>query len=151
MPLHMKRELNMKYPIAVELGDQYTAFGVVVPDITGCFSAGDSLDEAIENAYEAIEAHLELLAENNTNIPSASRIEDLRSDPDYAGYIWSFVDIDITPYLGKSHKINVTLPDLLIKRIDDVVAASGKYKSRSGFLAIAAQLILKSSETKQHC
>ena len=44
----------MKYPIAIEPGDDHTAFGVVVPDLPGCFSAGDTLDEAIDNAREAI-------------------------------------------------------------------------------------------------
>lgn len=43
------------YPIAIEPGDDRHAFGVVVPDLPGCFSAGDTFDEAIENAREAIE------------------------------------------------------------------------------------------------
>ena len=37
----------MYYPIAIEPGDDKHAFGVVVPDLPGCFSAGDSLDDAI--------------------------------------------------------------------------------------------------------
>ena len=50
----------MKYPIAIEAGDNKTAWGVVVPDLPGCFSAGDSgIDEAIENAKEAIELWIE--------------------------------------------------------------------------------------------
>ena len=45
----------MKYPIAIEPGDQKTAWSVIVPDLPGCFSAADSgVDEAIENAKEAI-------------------------------------------------------------------------------------------------
>lgn len=41
----------MKYPIATESGDDKTAWGVVVPDLPGCFLAADSgIDEAIENA-----------------------------------------------------------------------------------------------------
>ena len=43
----------MKYPIAIEPGAADHAFGVVVPDLPGCFSAGDTLDEAIDNAREA--------------------------------------------------------------------------------------------------
>ena len=39
----------MKYPIAIEPGDEDHAWGVVVPDLPGCFSAADSgIDEAIE-------------------------------------------------------------------------------------------------------
>jgi len=45
----------MRFPIVIEPGDEQHAFGVVVPDLPGCFSAGDTLDEAIDNAKEAIE------------------------------------------------------------------------------------------------
>jgi len=44
----------MRYPIAIESGDSKHAYGVVVPDLPGCFSAGDTLDEALTNAREAI-------------------------------------------------------------------------------------------------
>lgn len=44
----------MKFPIAIEAGTDTSAFGVVVPDLPGCFSAGDALDEAYANAVEAI-------------------------------------------------------------------------------------------------
>lgn len=37
----------MRYPIAIEISSQTTACGVVVPDLPGCFSAGDTLDEAV--------------------------------------------------------------------------------------------------------
>jgi predicted RNase H-like HicB family nuclease len=54
----------MRYPIAVEVGDKRHAYGVVVPDLPGCFSAGDTLEEALTNAQEAILLHLEgLLAD----------------------------------------------------------------------------------------
>ena len=44
------RLTHMKYPIAIEPGNATTAWGVVVPDLPGCFSAADSgIDEAIEN------------------------------------------------------------------------------------------------------
>lgn len=54
----------MKYPIAIEPGDATHAWGVVVPDLPGCFSAADSgIDEAIENAKEAITAWIEAVME----------------------------------------------------------------------------------------
>jgi len=128
----------MHYPIAVEVGDGHHAYSVAVPDLPGCFSAGDTFDEAVDNARDAIEGHLESLADHGDPIPSASAIEQHLADPDYAGWVWAAVEIDMTPYLGKSHKVNVTLPDLLIKRIDNAVARHGEFKSRSGFLARAA-------------
>lgn len=128
----------MHYPIAIEVGDEHHAYSVAIPDLPGCFSAGDTFDEAIVNAREAIEGHLESLADHGDPIPAASAIEQHLANPDYAGWVWAAVEIDMTPFLGKSHKVNVTLPDLLIKRIDNAVARHGEFKSRSGFLARAA-------------
>lgn len=128
----------MKFPIAIELGNETQAYGVEFPDIPGCVSAGDTLDEAIANAYEALEGYMEFLFEEGDPVPQAGRIEEHRKNPAYTDRIWALVDFDITPYLGKSQKINVTLPDRLIKRIDAIVSANPRYGSRSGFLAQAA-------------
>ena len=60
----------MKFTIAIEPGTRKTAFGVVVPDLPGCFSAGDTVEEAFDNVREAIEAHCELLAERMGELPA---------------------------------------------------------------------------------
>ncbi|MEN4851343.1 type II toxin-antitoxin system HicB family antitoxin [Pantoea agglomerans] len=128
----------MFYPIAIEAGDHEHAYGVTVPDLPGCFSAGNTLDEAIKNAKEAITGHIELAVELGHNIPAVSTIEALATNPDYAGYTWALVEIDVIRLLGGSEKINVTLPRSLIDRIDRCVASHPEYKSRSGFLAQVA-------------
>ena len=48
----------MKFTIAIEPGTRKTAFGVIVPDLPGCFSAGDTVEDAFDNVREAIEAHI---------------------------------------------------------------------------------------------
>ncbi|MBE0463891.1 MAG: type II toxin-antitoxin system HicB family antitoxin [Halomonadaceae bacterium] len=128
----------MLFPIAIERGDNDHAYGVTVPDLLGCHSAGDSFEEAMINAKEAIEGWLEVAVEYGDPIPEATSIEHHMDNPDFEGWVWAVVDIDLTPYLGKSHKINVTLPDLLLKQIDDFVAGHPGDKTRSGFLARVA-------------
>lgn len=128
----------MFYPIAIEAGDEKHAYGVTVPDLPGCFSAGDTLEEAISNAKEAITGHIELLLDLGKDIPSASNLSTLVEDKAFTGYTWALVDIDIIRLLGGSEKINVTLPKSLIDRIDRCVASHPEYKSRSGFLAQVA-------------
>ena len=65
----------MKYPIAIEPGNEKTAWGVVVPDLPGCFSAADSgIDEAIENAKEAIELWIETALDQGQDIPEPTSI-----------------------------------------------------------------------------
>ncbi|WP_345829117.1 type II toxin-antitoxin system HicB family antitoxin [Pantoea sp. BRR-3P] len=134
----------MFYPIAIEAGDRSTAFGVTVPDLPGCFSAGDTLEEAVKNAKEAIIGHLELMVELEQDIPAVSDLKTLMKDAEYAGYVWVLIDVDVTRILGGSEKINVTLPKLLIDRIDRCVATHPEFKTRSGFLAqVALERIAK--------
>ncbi|QLH63248.1 type II toxin-antitoxin system HicB family antitoxin [Serratia symbiotica] len=131
----------MLYPVAIDKGNSF--FGVRVPDIPGCFSGGDNYQDAIESACEAIEAHIELLVDDGEAVPEETSVENWRSDPDYAD-VWALVDVDITRLMGKAEKINVTLPSLLIRRIDQFVAAHPEYSSRSGFLSRVATDRVKS-------
>jgi len=133
----------MLYPIAIRPGDEQHAWGVEVPDIPGCFSAGEDLDDAMAMAREAIEGHLEILAEDCRRIPVATPVSAHVSNPEYEGCIWALVDIDITRYLGKAEKLNITLPGNLLNRIDEYVKHHPEQKSRSGFLASAALKVLQ--------
>lgn len=139
------QEVNaMLYPIAVEKGSDTEAYGVTVPDIPGCFSAGETFEEALENVKEAIASHLEILAEYGDDIPLASEPSKYLNDQDFLGYIWAVVDVDVSRYLGKSEKVNVTLPSRLIRLIDDRVGKDKHFKSRSAFLAAGAEKLLHS-------
>jgi predicted RNase H-like HicB family nuclease len=68
----------MRYPIAIESGDDKHAYGVVVPDLPGCFSAGDTLDEALTNSREAILLHLEGFLDDEKPFPASTPIEELQ-------------------------------------------------------------------------
>jgi len=127
----------MIYPIAI-MKDSDSCYGVTVPDLKGCFSAGDTLKEAIDNAKEAIGFYLEEFIDSNKTIPDGGDIEKYCLDADYKGSTWFLVEIDITPYLGKSVKVNVTLPEMLIQKIDHKVSMDPTFRSRSGFLQKAA-------------
>ena len=100
----------MFYPIAISPGDEQHVWGVEVPDIPGCFSAGDDLDDAMAMAREAIEGHLEILAEDNAKIPVASKVNAHVANPEYQGCICAVVEIDITKYLGKTEHNPAWLP-----------------------------------------
>lgn len=60
----------MFYPIVIHK-DPDTAYGVTVPDLPGCFSAGDTMQEAVQNAMEAIECHVEGILIDNEELPIA--------------------------------------------------------------------------------
>jgi len=123
----------MRYPVAIEIGDEKTAFGVAVPDLPGCFSAGDTLDEALSGAEEAAAAWIDATLDAGDAIPAPSSLSVLRDNPDYAG--WSFGVITIDPALldDTSERVNITLPRRVLKRLDAQAQAVGE--TRSGYIA----------------
>jgi predicted RNase H-like HicB family nuclease len=127
----------MKFIVAIEPATKKSAFGVVVPDLPGCFSAGETLDEAIQNAQEAIDLHCETLIEDGLDIPPATSIAKHQKDSEFAGWIWAVVDVPVEKYLGPAEKINITVPRLLLSRIDEYAKSHGA--TRSGFLVQAAR------------
>ena len=86
----------MLYPIAISIGDGKHAWGVDIPDVPGCFSAGEDLDDAVAMAREAIQGHFEILAENGLPIPPASKVTQHTANPKYAGCVWEVVEITMS-------------------------------------------------------
>ena len=125
----------MRFALALHTDDGVN-YGVTVPDLPGCFSAGDSFDEALEMAREAIDAHCELLAEKGLDIPSPRPLGLHQADPNLAGAVWVVIEVDVERYLGRAEKVNITVPARLLRRIDDYAKRHGE--SRSGFLTRAA-------------
>jgi predicted RNase H-like HicB family nuclease len=54
--------------IALVHKDEGTSYGVSFPDVPGCISAGDTLEEALANAGAALAAHLALMREDGDAI-----------------------------------------------------------------------------------
>lgn len=68
----------MELPIAIHKDDG-SVYGVTVPDIVGCYSYGDTIDDAIRNAKEAITSHIETMSELGEEVDfTCSSIEELR-------------------------------------------------------------------------
>ena len=123
----------MRYPIAIEPGTDTTAFGVIVPDLPGCFSAGDTLDEALAGAEEAAAAWIDATLDAGSAIPTPSGLDEVRNNPAYEG--WSFGVISLDPALldDTTERVNITLPRRVLKRLDALARAAGE--SRSGYIA----------------
>jgi predicted RNase H-like HicB family nuclease len=130
--------INVRYPIVIEPGNNKTAFGVVVPDMPGCFSTGDTLEEAISNAEIAAAAWIDTQLDRGLNIPQPSELSELQKDPKYAKWIWAVITIDPALLDDRIERVNITLPRRVLKRLDDAAKAVGE--TRSGYIA---QLALK--------
>lgn len=85
----------MNFIVAIHK-DPDSDYGVSVPDLPGCISAGTTFAEALEMIREAIELHLEGMLEDGIEIPTPTTdIERLRQDPDFADAIWAVVSVHI--------------------------------------------------------
>jgi len=123
----------MKYPVLINKESTDNKYTLTVVDLPGCIVEAESIDEGLNKLENVVEQHLEILSEYGEVIPNAKTIDvHMRQ---HENVIWAILDIDIVPYLGKSQKINVTLPELLIKKIDARVSKSVNHKTRSGFIA----------------
>ena len=125
--------MTARYPIAIEPGTEHTAFGIVVPDLPGCFSAGDTLDEAMIGVEEAVAAWIDTALDAGEAIPSPSSLDVVRTIAAYAG--WTFAVVSVDPGLldDTIERVNITLPRRVLKRLDALARAAGE--TRSGYIA----------------
>ena len=68
------------YVAIIEDAGPDRAVGVWFPDLPGCFAAGDTLDEAMRNAAEAITLYAEALEEHGRALPPPRRLSALKGD-----------------------------------------------------------------------
>lgn len=123
----------MLYPIHVHK-DHDSAYGASFPDFPGCFAGADDLQDLPRAAQEAVEAHF--YGETEA-IPTASAPEAWKGHEDFEGGFWMVVDIDLSKVNAKAVRLNISLPENLVHRIDAV--AKAQRLSRSAFLAKAAE------------
>lgn len=128
----------MRY-IAFIHKDPDSAYGVSFPDLPGCISAGDTIDDAVRNAVEALSGHVRMLEADGDVVPPPRDFDAIMSDPDLAE------DRDdamttVIPLMrdrGSTTRINVSLDLGLLEAID--AAATARGQTRSAFLASAAR------------
>lgn len=125
----------MNYPVVIHK-DRKSDYGVTVPDLPGCISAGTTIDDALAMAGEAIELHLEGLIEEGGVVPLPSTIETLKDNLDFADGTWAIVHVDESTLRVKIARVGITMPQRVLDAIDRHAKASGE--TRSGLLARAA-------------
>jgi predicted RNase H-like HicB family nuclease len=125
----------MRFPVVVHK-DESSGYGVTVPDLPGCFSAGDSIEEAILSGHEAIACHLEGLLMDGEPIPERGAVEAHQVNLEYKGGIWALVEVDVSRLSSRTRRVNITVPERVLAIVDKMAAREGE--TRSGLLARAA-------------
>jgi predicted RNase H-like HicB family nuclease len=124
----------MRGYIAIISKEPGSTWGIHFPDLPGCTSAGANMDEAVENAGKA----LRLWAEDETELPKASTLDDLRKQRDVREDLASGGMAVCVPLIvaERKQRYNVMLDPSLVRGIDLAAKAAGV--SRSDFIAHAA-------------
>ncbi|GAB6089130.1 type II toxin-antitoxin system HicB family antitoxin [Spirochaeta dissipatitropha] len=125
----------MRYPIFIEK-DPTSDYGVTVPDLPGCFSAGSTLGDAVNNAEEAILTHVEGILMDDEIIPTPSTIQKLKAAHNNPDYVWMLCEVDLNKLSENIKRINITIPEKVLSKVDNY--ASKQRETRSGFLMHAA-------------
>lgn len=128
----------MQY-IALLHKDAGTDYGVSFPDFPGCVTAGSTLEDARAMAVEALALHIEGMREDGQDIPLPSPLDAIMADRENRDGV--AVLIDGPP--ARSLRVNITMPEDVLSRIDKRAEALGT--TRSGFLLRAAQRELESA------
>lgn len=128
----------MRY-VAFVHKDTDSVFGVSFPDLPGCISAGDTLDEATRNAVEALGGHIRWMEADGDDIPVPRSLDEIVADPllgeDREDAI--LVAIPLVRDLGSTTRINVSLDLGLLEAIDGEARQRGQ--TRSAFIASAVR------------
>ena len=117
---------SMIYPVIVHK-DEASAYGVTLVDFPGCFSAGDTIEEALGNVQEAVELYME---GEDMELPSPSAFEAVAGSDEAKGGAIAMVDIDPSFLDKRVTRINITVPRYALARIDRAAKAKGLSRSR---------------------
>src|SRR5262247_2048181 len=82
----MRSAHSMHYVAVIEK-EPDSAFGVWFPDVEGCFSAGETVEEAVANAAAALRQHVEAVESTGWHVPAARSADDVLRDEDVAAAV----------------------------------------------------------------
>jgi predicted RNase H-like HicB family nuclease len=129
------------YPALIgqdEADGQGDGYGVVFPDFPGCTSAGATVQDAATMAAEALAGHVEVMAEAREPIPDPSSpdapLPEWLVDAPGRTVATVLVPVELP---GRAVRVNITLNEGLLARLDKAAGAEGE--TRSGYIAQAVR------------
>jgi len=130
------------YVALVEFDREIGKYGVIVPDLPGFSSVGNTYEAALKNATEGMASHIDVLKELGKKVPAPRSVEAIKKEwdgwddwnKDVEDYMFAMLPV-LPPY--GTQRILVSIDTCLVARIDRVS------KNRSAFLASAAERMLE--------
>jgi len=85
----------MNYHIVVHK-DPGSSYGVIVLDLPGCFSGGETFEEALSSVKEAIQGHMGVMAMDGYPIPEKRPLDEHEANVDFVEGAWATVSVDVS-------------------------------------------------------
>jgi len=126
--------------------DAGSDYGVSFPDFPGCVTAGSTLDEARANAAEALLFHIEGMVEDSEALPVPSALEAVMRECGNRDAVAFLVDVPARP--AKTARVNITLPEDVLRDIDAFAEREGF--TRSGLIVKAVLNVLSDFSVNAH-
>ncbi len=122
------------------LHEENVVIGVSFPDFPGCVTTAGDMRSAIERGAQALGLHVEGMIEDGEALPDPRSVERLiAEEADWLkDAVLALVEVEVP---GKALRVNISLDEALLARIDKAAASAGQ--TRSGFLASAARERIK--------
>ncbi|GJE72389.1 type II toxin-antitoxin system HicB family antitoxin [Methylorubrum podarium] len=115
------------------------AYGAAFPDCPGCTAMGETVDETLRNAAEALREWMEDRVAAGIAPPEARSVDVILADPEEAEAAAGAVIASVPLFLdaGRSVRVNLSLDAAALAMIDE--AARERGVTRSAFLVSAAR------------
>lgn len=130
--------------VTMIINEKAGSYGASFPDFPGTFASAKDLDALYAQAAEVLAIHVAGTIEDGAEPWKLRSLDEWRKDEDFiaesAGAMIGLVRVDLP---GKSLRVNITIDEGLLKRVDRAAERTGE--SRSGFLAQAAKARLGAS------
>jgi len=117
-----------------------SGWDVIFPEFPGCVSVGRTSLDALENGREALSLHIEGMIADGEALPDSTELNApmpdwvTEAESHMTGAIHALLTMEVP---GKSVRINITMDEALVSRLDADARRQGT--TRSGYLAQAVR------------
>jgi len=127
----------MRYVALFE--EEKRGFAVSFPDFPECVTFGEDLDEAVDNAHEALSSYVEMLLEGGAELPEPLSKKAILALPENGGR--KAINVDVSGDGSDWEEFEVAMHRHLLARVEKYADDHGV--SPADFLAAAARLALR--------
>ncbi len=119
--------------------DPDSVYGVSFPELPGCIAVGNTIEEALSSATEALAFHVRGMIADGDEVPEPRMPDDLIRDAELAEDLQGAIiaSVPLVRDLGSTTRINVSLDLGLLEAID--AEARQRKQTRSAFIASAVR------------